>query len=639
MRICDNMLIVCTYEELGNMYRRVMKENNQVIDLEVMDNRYGMDMEKVLSHIDRFREKGKEIIITRGFLAEQIRSHLQYNVIEIHISGIDVLRALHTYMGQDLLLGVVESHTFLKVVTPIAELLGLRVREYEVVELGDFDKGIAAAVADGVDMVVGGAWVNYNVEGFSDFPIPYIAIESSEESIQNSLENAMRMYEMTFFERKRKELLETLVECSDAGLLALDENKRLLAANSYAQRLLALTPEQKHLPEGTALAELLDEKAQGRQEAFSGLVTLGGTNLLARTIPMRVGNEAAGTVVTLKRTEDVQEEEKIIRRELTQKGLYAKYNLESIQGHSDIILNLKKLVKTYAGTDANVLILGESGTGKELFAQSVHNCSLRKNNPFVAVNCSALPPALLESELFGYVDGAFTGAKRGGKAGLFELAHKGTIFLDEIGEMDLGMQARLLRVLQEKEVMRIGDNKVTAIDVRIVAATNRNLYQEVEAGHFREDLYYRLNILDLAIPPLRERKEDIAEIAEACLPQINKRLNCKVRGFEPRVLEKLKGYQWRGNVRELVNVLEKMVIIVQYGVIKYPDVAFVFQEMDGRQPQSKATPVEMPDMTLKEMEKLMLGQAMEKTGGNKTKAAMLLGIDRTTLLRKLAQKD
>lgn len=225
MRICDNMLIVCTYEELGNMYRRVMKENNQVIDLEVMDNRYGMDMEKVLSHIDRFREKGKEIIITRGFLAEQIRSHLQYNVIEIHISGIDVLRALHTYMGQDLLLGVVESHTFLKVVTPIAELLGLRVREYEVVELGDFDKAIAAAVADGVDMVVGGAWVNYNVEGFSDFPIPYIAIESSEESIQNSLENAMRMYEMTFFERKRKELLETLVECSDAGLLALDENK------------------------------------------------------------------------------------------------------------------------------------------------------------------------------------------------------------------------------------------------------------------------------------------------------------------------------------------------------------------------------------------------------------------------------
>lgn len=639
MRICDNMLIVCTYEKLGNMYRSVLKQNNQMIDLEVMDNRYGKDMEKVLSYLARFREKGKEIIITCGFLAEQIRNYLPYNVIEIHISGIDVLRALHTYMGQNLVLGVVESHAFLKVVTPIAELLGLRVREYEVIELSDFDKGIKSAVADGVDLIVGGAWALYDDEGFSDFPIPYVAIESSEESIKSSLENAMRMYEMMFFERKRKELLETLVECSDAGLLALDENKRLLAANSYAQRLLALTSEQKRLPEETPLSKLLDEKTQNGQEVLSGLLMLDDANLLIRTIPMRVENEAVGTVVTLKRMEDVQEEEKMIRRELTQKGLYAKYNLDSIQGHSDIIVNLKKLVKTYAGTDANVLILGESGTGKELFAQSIHNCSLRKNNPFVAVNCSALPSSLLESELFGYVDGAFTGAKKGGKAGLFELAHKGTIFLDEIGEMDLGMQARLLRVLQEKEVMRIGDNKVTAIDARIIAATNRNLYQEVEAGRFREDLYYRLSILDLTIPPLRERKEDIPEIVEACLPQINKRLNCKIRGFAPEVLEKLKEYRWRGNIRELINVLEKMVIVVQYGIIKYPNVAFVFEDMDSRQQQTQVKSMELPEMTLKEMEKWMLKQALKKTGGNKTKAALLLGIDRTTLMRKLAQNE
>lgn len=632
MRICDNMMIVCTYEELGNMYRRVIKKNGLIIDLEVMDNRYGKDMEKVLSYIGSFREKGKEIIISRGFLAEQIRSHLPYKVIEIHISGIDVLRALHSYAGQDLLLGVVESHAFLKVITPIAELLGLRVREYEVVELGDFDKGIAAAVADGVDLIVGGAWANYNAEGFLDFPIPYVPIESSEESIKNSLENALGIYEMTFFERKRKELLETLVECSDAGLLALDENRRLLAANSYAMGLLALAPGQKDLPDETPFAKFLDETPQG-----GGLVALDGANVLVRKIPMRVGDKAIGTVVTLKRAEDVQEEEKTIRRELTQKGLYAKYNLDSIHGHSDIIINLKKLVKTYAGTDANVLILGESGTGKELFAQSIHNCSLRKNNPFVALNCSALPASLLESELFGYVDGAFTGAKRGGKAGLFELAHKGTIFLDEIGEMDLVMQARLLRVLQEKEVMRIGDNKVTAIDVRIVAATNRNLYQEVEAGRFREDLYYRLNILDLTIPPLRDRKEDIAEIIAASLPHVNKRLNCKIRGVEPQVLEKLKEYKWHGNIRELLNVLEKMVIVVQYGIIKYTDVAFVFKDLDSRQPQALAAPTAMLEMTLKEMEKRMLEQALEKTGGNKTRAAALLGIDRTTLLRKLAQ--
>lgn len=639
MRICDNILIVCTYEELGNMYRRVMKQNNQSIDLEVMDNRYGNDMERVLSYIDSFRARGKEIIITRGFLAEQIRRRLSYQVIEIHISGMDVLRALYPYAGQDCVLGVVESRTFLKVVTPIAKLLGLRVREYEVVELTDFDRGIAAAIADGVDVIVGGAWVSYNVEGFQNVPVPYIPIESSEESIKTSLENAMGMYEMMFYERKRKELLETLVECADGGLLALDENMQILAANTHAQKLLALQSDVQYLSEEMQPAKRLRSLMQNMQGVQSSLITLEDTNVLMRTIPMYLEEESIGTVVMLKRTEDVQEDEKMIRRELAQKGFCARYHLDSIQGHSKAITDLKKLVKTYAATDANVLILGESGTGKELFAQSIHNCSLRKNNAFVAVNCSALPASLLESELFGYVDGAFTGAKRGGKAGLFELAHKGTIFLDEIGEMDLGMQARLLRVLQEKEIMRIGDHKVITIDVRVVAATNRNLYHEVEVGRFREDLYYRLNILDLTIPPLRRRKEDIAEIAEASLPQINKRLHCQIRGFEPQVLEKLKEYRWRGNIRELMNVLEKMVIVVQYGIIKYAEVAFIFQDLDAKKPPDQATAAELPEMTIKEMEKRMIRQALQKTDGNRTKAAALLGIDRTTLLRKLAQSD
>ena len=294
-------------------------------------------------------------------------------------------------------------------------------------------------------------------------------------------------------------------------------------------------------------------------------------------------------------------------------------------------------MERYATTDATVLILGESGTGKELFAQAIHNCSLRRNRPFVAINCSALPPQLLESELFGYVDGAFTGAKKEGKAGLFEMAHTGTLFLDEIGEMDLSMQTRLLRVLQEREIMRIGDNKVISVDVRVIVATNRDLYQEVLRGGVREDLYYRLNILDITIPPLRERKEDIGIIASGLLPQINERMHTHVSSLEEDVLKRMQTFAWRGNIRELRNTLEKMVLNVQYGTIKMEDVAFIFEEMERKSHSAKSAGGLREVCTLAEMEKKMIQQALQEEEGNQTKAAIRLGIDRSTLYRKISK--
>lgn len=638
MQNCENILIVCTYKVLGNMYRYILEKNNLSIDVEVMDNRYGRDMQKVLSYIDSFREKGKEIIITRGFLAEQIRRNLAYEVIEINISGIDVLRALHQYAGKKLCIGIVESNAFSKVVCSVAELLGFETREYKVVELADFDKGIEQAQQDGVDMIVGGAWVNYDAENFRNFPIPYIPIESSEESIEASLKNAMRLYGMLYEERKRKEILETIIEFSDGGLLAVDENLNLLGVNTYAKAVWGLKEapgERLDIPE---LQQAFSTVIKTGKLLPPHLITVNQEEFLMNVIPMIVERNVIGAVATLKQVEEVRESEKLIRRELAQKGWYAKYTLDHIQGHSEKITGLKRLAATYAKTDATVLILGESGTGKELFAQAIHNCSPRKNNPFVALNCSALPASLLESELFGYVDGAFTGARKGGKAGVFEMAHKGTIFLDEIGDIDLGVQARLLRVLQEKEVMRIGDNKVLSIDVRVVAATNKDLYQAVEEGRFREDLYYRLNLLDLTIPPLRERKEDIGDIAEASIHSINQSLNCHIRGFDPQVIQKLEEYDWRGNIRELRNILEKMAIVVQHGIVRYPQVEFVFQDMDRiHRRGTGAEGAWQPPMNLREMEKQMITQALETCEGNRTKAAALLGIDRSTLFRKMAK--
>lgn len=631
MNFGDNILIICTYRELGEQYRKILKEHHLNIDIEVMDNRFGKDMEKIFDYIAQFREKGKEIIITRGFLAEQIRNHLPFKVIEIHIGAVDVFRALYPFAGKGYTIGIVESEPYIKVAKQVADVLGIKLMLYPVNEVDEFERGLLAAKNDHVDVVVGGAWHSYDHDFFEDYGIPYVVVESSQESIENSLQNALEMYKLSYEQQKQNELLEKILSFSQDGICVLDEHGHPVLMNTYGKSLLE---EKGEKDIADFLSKLQRSDLSDHNFQIDTLVEkFGDEYFLIQRIPLEVRGNSAGTIAIFKREMKIRDDENLLRTELSKKGLHAKYTLQDIQGKSNMICELKKRVERYAVTDATVLVLGESGTGKELFAQAIHNCSLRRNNPFVAINCSALPPALLESELFGYVDGAFTGAKKGGKAGVFEMAHTGTLFLDEIGEMDLALQTRLLRALQEREIMRIGDNKVISVDVRVIAATNRDLYHEVEEGRFREDLYYRLNILDISIPPLRERKEDIAFIAMGMLPQINERRHTHVSALEKDVLEKLESFSWKGNIRELRNTMEKMVLNVQYGVIRMDQVAFIFAEMERRMPIKSND--DWSNFTLAEIEKVMIQKVLEEEKGNQTKAAARLGIDRSTLYRKI----
>ncbi|GAB6099227.1 hypothetical protein JCM16358_11060 [Halanaerocella petrolearia] len=334
----------------------------------------------------------------------------------------------------------------------------------------------------------------------------------------------------------------------------------------------------------------------------------------------------------------VQELEQKIRQELHKKGLVAQYDLQDIIGDSEEIIKRKELARKYGKVNSTVLIRGESGTGKELFAQGIHNCSRRKLGPFVAINCAALPTNLLESELFGYEEGTFTGAKKGGKKGLFELAHKGTIFLDEIGEMEKSLQARLLRVIQEKRVMRLGSEKIIPIDVRIIAATNRDLNKEVSEGNFREDLYYRLNVLELEIPPLRKRKGDIMILLEFLLKKKCQQLNMNIKRIDTEVIESLVNYDWPGNVRELENIIERIIVISDSQVVKKKDIDFILAKLNIRDKKEynfkhNTHSIDL-DSSLEEIEKKVITKMVEKEE-SKTKAAKKLGITRTTLWRKL----
>jgi two-component system response regulator HydG len=318
---------------------------------------------------------------------------------------------------------------------------------------------------------------------------------------------------------------------------------------------------------------------------------------------------------------------------LQKEALGERFDFSTIIGSGPKMLELFETLSMVAPTDATVLVLGESGTGKELVAKAIHQNSPRRNRPMVKVSCAALPETLLESELFGHEKGAFTGAVSR-KRGRFELAQGGTLLLDEIGEVPPATQVKLLRVLQEREFQPLGSEKTLQADTRILAATNRDLQAEVAGGRFREDLYWRLNVVSITVPPLREHKEDIALLAEHSLEAFSRKNNKMVIGFTPRVLNLFLRYDWPGNVRELENVVERGVILTRGDRI---DVEALPPQLLDLTADTEEAPDIHVGLSLKEMEREMIIQTLKETGGNRTRAASVLGISRKTLLNKLKE--
>ena len=316
----------------------------------------------------------------------------------------------------------------------------------------------------------------------------------------------------------------------------------------------------------------------------------------------------------------------------------AKYSLETIVGESLPMQAVKAMAVKAAKTTSNVLIIGESGTGKELFAHAIHNESACAHGPFVKINCAAIPKDLLESELFGYEEGAFTGAKKQGKIGKFELASGGTIFLDEIGDMPMEMQVKILRVLQEKEIERIGGTKTISVDCRIIAATNKELKKAIEEQKFREDLYYRLNVVNIEVPPLRKRKEDIERLTFKLMDKLSKQLGRFVSNITVEALDCLKNYNWPGNIRELENIIERAINLADQESIEIHHLPqyLIIQKSEVKEETIQVKPVLTSlKVAVEEVEKASIIQCLKAMQYNKLKAAKILGISRTSLYEKI----
>ncbi len=424
---------------------------------------------------------------------------------------------------------------------------------------------------------------------------------------------------------------QTVLEVLNEGLVVLDERGCIKALNRYARQLFRVG------------RDLLGSPFQrlGRSELTDEILLRGGDGLrdLDCTFELHDRSHLAclvsvcslgqgGRIVSLRENRRIRE---ITRRIV---GSQASYTFDTIQGSSRAIQDALHLGRIASRSDSTTLILGESGTGKELFAQAIHNASERCNGPFVAVNCGAIPRDLVQSELFGHVEGAFTGSARGGSAGKFELADGGTIFLDEIGDMSFDAQVSLLRVLQEGEVTRVGAKQSRQVNVRIIAATHRNLSQAVVDGAFREDLYYRLNVLNLTVPPLRMRREDVPVLAQHFLDRCARSLRKSVQGISPEALDILCAYHWPGNVRELENIIERATNLALTERLQTTDLPLEIKQrlrpsVPGRMPELQAA----PDLGTHEMNAIIT--ALKATHGNIRLAAKQLNVSRGGLYNKM----
>lgn len=426
------------------------------------------------------------------------------------------------------------------------------------------------------------------------------------------------------------EALENIFECAPQGIVVVDKNGIISKVNRAYEEAYGVLREELlgrkayDVIENTRLPIVL----QTGVAEIADVQEHKGRSMIVSRVPLFKNGEIIGAMGEAI-FKDAQEVSRIWERLASchKMGIPAgsskekatdEVTIESICGRSRAIVEAKNLAKKAAAAESNVLIIGESGTGKELFAQAIHNDSRRRGGPFVAINCSAIPSELLEAELFGYEEGAFTGARRGGKKGRFQLAHTGTLFLDEIGDMPLAMQAKILRVIEDRRVETVGGTSATLVDVRIIAATNQPLYKMVLAKTFRDDLYYRLNVISLQVPPLRERREDIGELVSLLADRVSKKLGRQAKSFAPETLALLREGQWPGNVRELINLIEQVAATVDSAVILPKHLPAGGMQQGSNRPERKR-----------------VTEALKQAGGNKALAAKLLGIHRSTLYEKL----
>ena len=623
-------LCFLSYQHLSTLARAVIDECSTRADIELIDSSF--DAALALAR-ERERGAGVDAFVSAGANASFLRGSLSSPVATINVSGYDILVALLKARAFSDRVGVVTYRATIPELDAIKELLRIDVAQRAYLT-PDEATAIAQDLAhQGYKVIIGSSIV---VEAAERLKLKGI-LAYSVASVRQGLEDALEMARLARLENARYDQLNGVLQSLQDAVLAVDHRNTVIAMNPAMEELLGIArAEAVGRLAGEVEPELSLARVLERGEAERGVVLrLRRRDWIANRMPIRERGRTTGALITLYDALAIKEADVRLRsqRKRPEKPT-TRYHLDDIRGESAATLRAKETARRFAGTDLTVLISGESGTGKELFAQAIHNLRERADGPFVAVNCSAFPETLLESELFGYEDGAFTGSRKGGKFGLFEAAHTGTLFLDEIGDMPLILQTRLLRVLQEREIIRLGSVAPIPIDVRVVAATHQPLDVLMRDKRFRSDLYYRLNTLHLRLTPLRERPEDIDALALSFMRRCLSRMRSDHDPEEilQPLLPRLRAYGWPGNVRELENICERLAMLaVQFrSVPEIPDEVLMHD-----------CPEIFPSGTVEELTvidgPMRIEAALAASNGNRQDAARRLGISRATLWRRMRE--
>jgi propionate catabolism operon transcriptional regulator len=582
-----------------------------------------------------------DVVLAAGSNGAYLRDNLSVPVVMVKVNGFDVLSAITQAitMWPGAPIGLVLHETVSKELTDLSAWLNVALKQHAYRSIDEVHVAVETLAAEGCKVIIGPGMACDLAQQAGLHSVFLYSLGAVEEAFERSIELA-RVSRQKESKRVR---LNTIVAHLRDGVAAFDDAGQLEAVNPAMLDLLGLDrahdlPSQLARAVGPLLRETLDTGAPIDER----IEQIDGRALIVNCVPIVEHGIRSGSVVTVQDALVAQRIDRSLRTSQRPKHLVARHRLDDLTGASPALDRVRRLARAGAAHDATVLLTGESGTGKELVAQGIHNASRRRGNPFVAFNCAALPEGLIESELFGHEEGAFTGARRGGKPGLFEIAHTGTIFLDEIGEMPAASQSRLLRVLQEREVMKLGSGRATPIDVRVIAATHRDLHALVEQGVFRADLYFRLNLLQIELPPLRERRSDIPELARHLLARSATQYGLPAKAAE-RVLEFLtplfEHYAWPGNVRELENLIARAAIYLGGAASgAWQDLRDVFPEF-GRmhapsvEAVSNGNNVDAVSSSPVAVTRDDVQRALEQHGGNRAAASRALGIGRTTLWR------
>ncbi|WP_053362990.1 sigma-54-dependent Fis family transcriptional regulator [Bacillus sp. FJAT-27251] len=627
----SRIAILSPIEEMMLVAREASRKTGENILIQKVSFDDAVDVAKELE------KAGIEVIISRGTAGTKIiDSGINIPVVQIPITGYDLLRTVSEARNWGDKIGIADTAEILQGIESIESALGYAIEKFAVQSLTEAEKAVKTLIDRDIDVLIG---KSVYVSKVKDKRVQTVILSSGIESVIQAINEAKSLLEVRSSEVKRTKQLQAILDFITDGVIAVNEEGTVTVCNPSARKILNIPYDNingKQIDDLLINSRMMKVILSGKEE-LNRIQDENGVKIIANRVPIRHENKVFGAVCTFQELQKLQQQEQEIRKKLLHRGHVTKYKLSNIVGQSPSYQKAIDKVKKYSQVDSTVLLTGETGVGKEVFAHLIHSSSKRCDGPFVAVNCAAIPKNLLESELFGYVDGAFTGARKGGKTGLFELAHQGTIFLDEIGELAESVQAQLLRVLQEGEVMRIGDERVIPINIRVIAASNRDFEQMVEEGRFRADLYYRLNILDIMIPPLRERIEDIPPLCSHFIEELLPNIQKEVEGFEPDAMAILKSYHWPGNIRQLRNIVERSMILSTGKFIDKETVMMAggkdFSSLLSRQPSSGKEALE--NGKLQEYEREYILDVLRQVNGNKTEAAKILGIGRTTLWRKI----